>query len=376
MEHRPVQQRASDEIDLGELLLAIWNGKWLIAGITLVCAVLAVIYLKFSPKTFVAQLEVRPLTSFDAEAYTFFNRLDGMTITPAVLISLLGERLATREDIIRVADQYQLVDRSEFDDDSEYQVGLRQYAESLSIKGPGTGSNDDESRLLQIRIEGPNKEATTNAFREALNNANEFVRQTLESRIRTYIAQETQLRDFKIEDLARRIEGTRIDYDRNAERRSAFLAEQAEIARQVGVAQPVMEDQATVASSSVNIGIVQDAPYYLFGYQAIEKELDLIQQRDNKDAFIPQLVELKREKRELQEDPRLGRMLLAFETTPVTSSEHFKTGHWNLSQRDLKHKTSPVLVLALAIVLGGMLGLFALLIKNVVTSSRRVVTNP
>lgn len=372
MEDRSIRQSAPDEIDLGELLLAIWNGKWLVAGITLACAAIAVVYLIFAPKTFVTRLEVRPLTSFDAEAYTFFNRLDGMSITPGVLISLLGERLSTREDIIHFADQYELVDRSPFEDETEYAVALREYADSLSIEGPGTGSDDeDESPILQIQIQGPEKKATTNAFRDVLASANEFVRERLESRVRMYITQETQLRDFAIEDLTRRIEGARIDYDRNAERRSAFLAEQALIAREMGVAQPVMEDQATVASSSVNIGFVQEAPYYLFGYRAIEKELELIQARENKDAFIPQLVELQREKRELLEDPRLGRMLLAFETTPATSPEQFKAAHWHLSERNLKHKTSPILVLALSIILGGMLGLFVLFIKVAVASAKR-----
>jgi len=46
------QLHSNDEIDLLELFMVLWTGKWLIAGITLLAAVLGYIYIVLTPNDF------------------------------------------------------------------------------------------------------------------------------------------------------------------------------------------------------------------------------------------------------------------------------------------------------------------------------------
>lgn len=97
----------------------------------------------------------------------------------------------------------------------------------------------------------------------------------------------------------------------------------------------------------------------------------MIEARDDKDSFIPELGELERKQRELKNDPFLERAQLAFEATPIFSPEQFKAARWDISASDFESDTRSALILALAVVLGGMLGLFVLFIKVTVASAKR-----
>ena len=179
------------------------------------------------------------------------------------------------------------------------------------------------------------------------------------------------MRQSELEDIARQIEGLRADYDLQIEQKLALLNEQAQIARELELRKPTTEGPTVLTPSSVSIGMIQKQPYYLYGYEAIEKEVALIEAREDKDDFIPELAELERKQRELKNDPFLERAQLAFEATPIVSPEQFQAARWDISASDFESDTRSALVLALAVVLGGMLGLFVLFIKTAITSTSR-----
>lgn len=371
MEHRPESYpRSSDEIDLGELLVTIWEGKWLIAVVITACLGLAAAYLYLAPKTYSTELEIRRITSFQAEPYEFLNRLEFFDIDRDDLLNLFGERLATREDILEAVIAHELVDRNRFDSDDEYMESVREFANSITMEGPGIGGNTDRISI-SIRPKGPSKQRAAAAFRDVFSNVNEFVRESLEKRFNSLVTTESQMRLLKLEDIVRKIEGTRWDYDLEIEQKLALLTEQAQIARELNLSKPAAEWPIVITSGSLSISMLEEQPYYLFGYEAIEKEIALIEERDDKDVFISELANLEKERRELLNDPYLDRAQAAFDATPIGSAEEFKAAHWDISSNDFKPDTRAALVLALALVLGGMLGLFALLIKVAVTSTKR-----
>ena len=66
----------------------------------------------------------------------------------------------------------------------------------------------------------------------------------------------------------------------------AFLREQSAIARKLGVKNNTIETQSFGGKNSVVTNVKTDTPLYLRGYEAIEKEIELIEARENKEAFV------------------------------------------------------------------------------------------
>ena len=67
----------SDEINLLQLIQAIWDGKWRIIAITAACVLGVFGFQVFGPAPiFVATTEIRPILASDAEAYRQSNALD------------------------------------------------------------------------------------------------------------------------------------------------------------------------------------------------------------------------------------------------------------------------------------------------------------
>ena len=112
---------------------------------------------------------------------------------------------------------------------------------------------------------------------------------------------------FNIEDVTTQIENALVDYERKTANRLAFLREQAAIARKLGVSKNTIEAQMFSAQNGVVANVKTDTPFYLRGYEAIEKEIELIEAREDTRAFVSGLFELEQQRRELEQDKTLQR---------------------------------------------------------------------
>tara|TARA_B100000780_G_scaffold260868_1_gene212904 strand:+ start:68 stop:463 length:396 start_codon:yes stop_codon:yes gene_type:complete len=111
-------QAANDEIDLTDLVRALWSGKWLVIGVTFAALLLALAYLMLVPKTYTATLAIAPLPMAQAKIYADLNNLQiyelaqlntrvfnptdlaaFMLLDNEMLLTLLLEQIQTGEDI-------------------------------------------------------------------------------------------------------------------------------------------------------------------------------------------------------------------------------------------------------------------------------------
>ena len=99
------------------------------------------------------------------------------------------------------------------------------------------------------------------------------------------------------------------------------------------------------------------------GYVPLEKEIELIQSRKVED-FIPDLVRIVFLKAELLKNTEVGRLEAILAKTPIFTDQ-FSAAVYNLDTLVYKNNIKNSLILSLSIVLGGMLGIFVLLIRNV-----------
>jgi len=154
----------SDEIDLIEVIVNIWNNKLKIATITAIFIVASVIYSSKSKTPLNAKTEILPITIFEEKSYSAYNLLiknlnenvneneNLDQINKIYLLNLFIEELQTKEIIIEAIKKYQLIDQSKFNDENKYSKAVEKYALLLNLLSPVNvdGSKKDETRLNWI----------------------------------------------------------------------------------------------------------------------------------------------------------------------------------------------------------------------------------
>ena len=94
MPNSPEQNQAyKDEIDLADLVRALWQGKWLVIGVTLATLALGIAYLMITPKNYTASLEISGLPAVKTEVYHELNTSDFMPLIDkeTLLVSFLDD---------------------------------------------------------------------------------------------------------------------------------------------------------------------------------------------------------------------------------------------------------------------------------------------
>lgn len=474
---------ADDEIDLVELMQTIWDGKWLVAAFAAVAVALGGAFAFLKPAVFEATTEIKPITSSEAQLYRANNALGFFEVSPGTLRSLFIEYLDERTLFEAAIRKHALLNRADFASDEDYDIAVVELAAAIAIQPPinEDGAEKGESRRhWTIVFEGTDKEKWLAALADVTANSTAKVRETLVERFNTAVEVAQQSRAFKLEDLATQMENAKadfekemqefelvqgfemedvrtqilnaqadfdlemekfemersfeledvsqkiqnalVDYDRKTRDRLAFLKEQAAIARKLGVAKNTLEAQTFAASTGVVANVKSDTPFYLRGYEAIEKEIELISSREDKVSFVGGLLELEQKQRELeqdrtiqraerkkafldsmielekrkrlleqdktleradrkeayltsvleiegqqraiQQDKTIDRAKALFASTPVNDAQQFVAAQYDVFATNIESKSKRSLIVALALVLGGMVGVMFVLIRS------------
>jgi len=375
----------SDEIDLIEVIINIWNNKLKIAAITTIFIIVSIAYYFVKKPPLVAKTEILPITIFENNLYSSYNSLlapqvqsdDEKFITQQrlnninknYLLSLFLEDLRTKEIIIEAIEKYQLIDQSKFNDEVEYLEEVEKYALSLDLLGPINveGSKRGETRLnwiIEFKINDKDKYEMALSYVESEINKN--IRLYLIDNFNVTLSNLKLLDQFKLEDLELKIKNVKNDYDTETINRLAFLREQALIARKLNIALNTLEVENFSTPSGVISNVQTATPYYMRGYSMIEKEIELVETRTNKDAFTKNLLELEKQKRDLLEDKSLERIEELFNSTPIVNGNNFKAA--SIIYKDTKYEASFSLIktVLFAGIFGIIFGMFYVLISNAI----------
>ena len=420
-----------DEIDLFQLFETIWEGKWLIVAITAVATLIGGVFAFTRPAEFVSTTDIRPVTTAQIAEYSASNALGFFQVERGQLRNLFIEQFQERSVFERAARKVELLNRGDFESSEAYEEAIIQLAASVELLQPD--SDDENPRLelnWQLVFEGTDEGRWLNALAFAKQQATDNVRDQLIERFDTAVSVAQQKRSFQLEDLTTQIEFTtadfdtsmralelrqgfavedlttkienaRADYQRKTQDRLAFLTEQAAIARQLGVAKNTLEAQTFASTNGVVANVKTDTPFYLRGYEAIEKEIELINSREETDAFVSGLfelqselraleqdqtlaraernkefldkvLELERQKRALERDPLTQRAQELFATTPIVNPDQFVAVQMNVLGSDIQSKSKRMLIVALSVVLGGMIGVLYVLIRSGMRNRKQV----
>gem|GEM_PF-497322 len=365
-----------DEINLADLARSIWDGRWLIAGVAAITTVLGAGYAFIAPNKYETTLEIQQLTKDELGAYEALNSLAkkesnklGFTIDAETLMDKTIERLNTREELVHSIQKTKLIQSEDFADPRDYEDALEATAFEFKAAPPEDPKDKKKNQELRenwsIRYEGPQQpeqvlDTLDLALRASIENARLALVEDYERKKSVYI----QNQGYTLEDLQLQLTNLYGDYDKKIQQRLATLRENAGIARSLGLKTSTIEAQNYTTASTVVTNIKTDNPLYLRGYEALEKEIEQITSRTNRENFVSERIALEAEIRKLEQDQTVIRNDRALIKTPLMDADRFKAIRYSLTTAETKNAKKTSLILALSVVLGGMLGLFVLFFRN------------
>lgn len=362
----------SDIIDIRELIISIWDGRWFILAFILLSLIFSAGYIYISSKKFRAELKIHPVPISHFDNYSEFNHEAIISVSRAELLDRFIEKL-NNSDIIYNAFQKEFISDSEIKPDSRTEI-IRHVNSLKIIKNPvSKKENSDESIAYTIQYSGSNPDRFRSALDSILSTANEEVWSDLRELLNMKIESLKNENKEKLKDIHNKIESLRVFYESDTASRLAFLKEQSLIAHALDIEKNTISGQEVSIGSGSLAAIERDIPEYLRGYKAIDKEIELIESRVNDESFIPGLPKLRMEIDEIQRNNEAERIRQVIDRSPIGHSADFMAAAYDLNKLHIRSAVRSTLVMVLGLILGIIFGLFALGIKNIISGRRQSV---
>ena len=412
-------KKVSDsEIDLLEIILKILDEKWKIISFAAVALILTVIYqtVQYKEPTFRAITEIRPISTFQEFKYETYNSYLNLTVNTNqvvkidnyneegdrgedsnikiekntenkkseneinfklikkdFLLNLFIEKLNENEIFIDAIKKFNLIKQDNYENQQAYEDEISKLAASITLLPPDNfrTNKDAKEKYWRIQFITTDKEKWQKFLKYIQKPTNDEIRQYLEQVFKELITNEKKLKKFMIEDVEIKIQNAYDNYDREISRKLVFLKEQAEIARKLNIPKNnYVEAQSFVNDSGIITNLRAQIPYYMKGFEMIEKEIDLIENRTNSDAFTKGLSKLEKVMKELTTNKDLERLEALFKDTPISNPESFSAANimFLSTNYDEINKSKNIRMAIIAALFGSILGIFFVLIQGAIRS--------
>ena len=369
-----------DDIDLFELLIKLWEGKWTIILAVIGAAILGMLYSITLPSSYSGSTLVRAAQPSAFTRYTFLSE----TIRS---MSETNRTAGTADFNYKIDDKFVFsAFISEFNDLEEVVQTLlsdEDFSQQLSEVEDSKKESFIISRAKQFEIVPPQKDETQTALRFTWGDIDDGKRifetslQLVLTNVKATLAQDIdQFAQGVQSKLAIKIENAALQRDTIKEgirladkQRLLFLTEQATIARELGLAANFLgvNEQSITSGNNVLLNVQSSPlPFYLRGYTAIEKEMALMKARAPEDrlALSDEYAQIQQEIYALENDISVSRLLASRQMIDTDDPTQWVLFDLNLAEVSSNNKTN--LILALSLVLGGVIETFFVLIRSAV----------
>lgn len=332
-----------DEIDLFELAQSLWQEKVTILVIGFVTTLLAVVYALLATPVFQAKTVVAPPLSFQVQGWNEGRKAAGLSeLSPKDIYAEFLRELKSRTLSKQFFEEVYLVDREAQGLPVTPKDGLRNaFSKVIAVKQVDAKQNPD---IYEVSVQLSDPEKAADWAQLYVDYAFKAATTTLQANIAT---------DKKLRMQALETEITQIKIESDFQRKDEIerLREALAIANRLGLAKPTQPGgQAWQESHLQARGVF----LYLLGSDTLQAQLDALTQRQNKDAFVEGLRELE------SKQALLTQMEVASELIDVMRVDQLA----EVPASRVKPKRS--LIVAVGFVLGGMLGVFAALLRSAI----------
>ena len=404
----------NDEIDIPDLIKIIWEGKWKLFMAMVISLISAFSYNEVNKsKHLNSKTEFRPISSFEENKYLplnnsnifitksdyHFSLSDGnkknsynsmnasgseffvsprlKLITRSELMSHYFEIISNKKFFEEAIRKYNLLDISQYNDDQEYSTAVTKLASSIIIsKKPNKDYPETSVGFIEFKYDNlKNWKAVLEYVHEKVN---KNVKINLQSQYTKLLSIEDERMRFALEDISIRIDNMIKDADRTASEKITFLEEQSQIAKSLGIKEGKTRSYIAKVGEDLfetlkNDEINSEALFYLRGYEAIDKLIELINNRTEEDkrAFMDGLIDLERDKRRLMQNKTIERAQFLLNVSPLGQNNEFYAASMNISATEFfyeynKYNNHATLkrTLILAMIIGLIIGICYVLISH------------
>ncbi len=389
------------EIDLFDLASILFKNKWKIILSIVIPIIIIYGYTSNQIKNFTASSIVKPITTHEENKYIVFNDANSFdkvfynkdnfnylgddyeivessdlkyhmffSITKELLYKSYLEILQEKSVISDAIRELNILDRDIYIDNKTYEEAISSLVSKIKINAPyrvkghinPSLSYGKDNADIQVTFNDITKWKSILAYIDK--EINLKVRNNLKYRVDELLKIENKKKQFQIKDISTRIENKLIDYDRQTKNRILYLKEQSELAKALGIAKSTLEEQTFGNQKTLLLNVKTDTPFYLRGFEAIDKEIELLNKRTNKKAFIPELLALEQKKRNIQQNKNLARIQKSFESSPINNSDTFKAGSIDITFTDVVYHNINIFIFVLPSLFCFMIVIFYIFIIN------------
>tara|TARA_Y100000389_G_scaffold137510_1_gene135090 strand:+ start:71 stop:1282 length:1212 start_codon:yes stop_codon:yes gene_type:complete len=384
----------NDEINLIELIYTLWVGKWKIAVAVMISLVAVTSYQSIKKNNFIAITEIKPIgtsklnnffminslieninintnantntntntnTNVNTNTNTNTNTIDAK-MSNSKLLNLYLDVLNERTVFIDAIRKFNLLEASQYNNEQEYSEAIIKLASSVKILKPNSKKKNLETSYFTINFIYHDVKKWKSVLIYVDEIANKLAKKLLIDEYNNTLSLLKNEQKYQLEDISIKINNHLIDYDRETSDHLLYLREQSAIATALGIAKSTVEVQ-TFGQNVMLSNIQTDLPFYLRGYEAIDKEIELINSRQNKTAFIEGLFELEKEKRAIEQDLSIERIKLNLKLTLPATNNKFSAASLDIVTTKFEYRDN-IKIIIIVMAFGLMAGIFYVLISN------------
>lgn len=406
----------NDEIDLFELVSVLWKRKKIIATITLTATLLAIIYVQFiASPVYQIQSVLRPASLKNLE---ILNATGILKISPTRALYEVGSELDSYDNRLRFfRKNTELFEPLRNPGESLEQSFERFNEKAFTLTRPETDRDGSiTTHFVRLGLEYPSSidgveilnkfvqfaiseeiNQIKDDFQALLNNKIEQLdRQLIALRTQYKADKEAQITSILEQDALKKaqlldeLSAVRKELERNRTNRLQELQEATNIADALGIHKPTLPTQlGRSLTDTLNFYADfsnQPVPLYFMGTEALEAEYNALLSREDNDFTSRRITEIKKELQLLEKNRQIE-LLQARQNEDLFIAEQaelkkqlalLENTHVNFDTLEIVRidqiahtpyrpvKPKKKLIVAIAILLGGMLGVFIALIQAMV----------
>lgn len=414
-----------DEIDLFELWQTIWSQKWMIAALTFSLTFFAAVASLLMSKTYQTEIHILPPQASQVASITFDN-LSKFGISSPTSQSIYKEfldQLSASETINQLLKQphYQnhFLHQKQF---TESNI-VKHFDKNLTITPP----QEPKEKLVfkpltaQVSYQSSDPEMTLNLLLDFIKTADHLTKQAIRDNLLKSLGESYRLIDFqyqienqrinreieaeitrlkeadelKRKEIEQKIQLAKEKAKRDRQYRIERLESDLQIAQALGIETPVNPlDYNRQVQNITKVDVSsKDPSRYWLGTKTLEQEIQNLKTRKNDDAFIGELSELYKSLKELENNNKIEVLQSRDNNFPFSDelrklkteldtleeikrkiqSAEFEV--YRVSKEPIKPETAikpkKKLIVAVAFVLSGMLGIFIALIRGAIQKRRQ-----
>ncbi|NMZ51992.1 LPS O-antigen chain length determinant protein WzzB [Pseudomonas poae] len=420
---QPNTSPASDEIDLFELMHAVWRQKKLVLGCALLTGVLGAGYAFLAPKTYEVSSVLRPAAINELDA---LNRSEVYKLPPADALAKVGAQLDSYEARLGFFRSHEQLFTAFQKPGQSLEQSFEDFnRNSVNLILPDPKKSDSLSSYIRLELQYPadvDGVAILNGFvdyaiaseREQVgadlkvivnNRLNELKGKIDAARANYETEKESKIAKLLEDDRLKRarlqdeLSALRLQMKMERTNRLAELAEAISIAKSMGIKTPTtpssMADATRSGSSQVMRTEVnnQQIPLYFLGTEALEAERTALQQRTSDDFTNPRIAQIGKElqlleaNREVEVLRKRGNEDIFLQDVEPLRAEVARLRNLNIDMSNLKLVTvdrraqeplAPIkpkkaIILAVSLIAGLVIGTLIALIRHLISSHNQPV---